>query len=115
MYTKKRNMKMYQFGGTIGASRYPKFWKFSSVVTKVDEMKFSILPRPVVKSRPGQFGHTMLHHTSWINKLIGDISDKVVEFLLAFDTSMNRDRFEVVTQVIHLIPSFLRIYDSMFT
>lgn len=30
MYTKKRMMKMYQFDGTIGASRYPKFRNFLS-------------------------------------------------------------------------------------
>ena len=39
----------------------------------------------------------------------------MVEFFLAFDTSMNRDCLEVVTQSIHIIPSCLRTFDSMFT
>ena len=57
----------------------------------------------------------MLIHTPWIKQLIGDISKKMIEFLLTFNTSMNREFFEVVRQAIHLIPSCLQICEYMFT
>ena len=60
-------MKMYQFGGTIGASRYSKFRKITGAGINTEELKLSMLPRPVVKSRPGKFGHTMLNYSPWIN------------------------------------------------
>ena len=46
--TKRRNMVMFQFGGTIGPSQFPTFSLQSE-----DEDTRHMLPRPVVKSRPG--------------------------------------------------------------
>ena len=51
--TKVRNLTLYQYGGTIGPSRFPKF---------VNPLKHgqSMLPRPVVKILPKNVGHTIM-------------------------------------------------------
>ena len=41
---------MYQFGGTIGASRYPKFRKITGAGRNTDDSKYSIFLRPFVKN-----------------------------------------------------------------
>ena len=114
MYTKKRNMNMYQFGGTIGASRYPKFRRII-FGGKKKVLKYSMLPRPVVKSRPGQFGHTILNNTPWIKELVGDISKAVNDYLLDAKTVMNSKCLQEIRQSVDIIPSCLRICNSFFT
>ena len=64
--TKKRKKLVRQFGGSIGPSQYP---KFVNPLTG----KESMLPRPVVKSRPGKIGHLILSNNGWLNDLIKDI------------------------------------------
>ena len=46
--TKRRNMVMFQFGGTVGPSQFPTF-----SLQREDDDIWHMLPRPVVKSRPG--------------------------------------------------------------
>ena len=45
--TKKRMLTMWHIGSTIGAAQYPKFQRIVGIE------KYSMLPRPVTKSRPG--------------------------------------------------------------
>ena len=107
-------MKIYQFGGTIGASRYPKFRRVICAGNN-NVLKYSMLPRPVVKSRPGQFGHTILNHTPWIKELIGDISNAVNDYLLGAKTVMHSNCLQEIRQSVDMIPSCLRICNSIFT
>ena len=52
--TSKRGQVMYQYGGTIGPARTPKFR------VQGDPTKEHMLVRPVVKSRPYQQGSIMM-------------------------------------------------------
>ena len=49
--TTVRKLTMYQYGGTIGASKYSKFRNRNT-------KKESMLPRSVIKSRPNNVGYT---------------------------------------------------------
>ena len=61
--TQKRGITMYQFGSTTGPARYPLY------ENKNSKNGFSMLPRPVTKSRPGELGQIWLSHTPWLKKL----------------------------------------------
>ena len=65
--TQRRNMVMYQSGGTIGPSRYPTF------LLRHETKGRHILPRPVVKIRPGQIGYNMMKQCKWLRELCRDI------------------------------------------
>ena len=79
MKTKKRKMNMYQYGSTVGAAHFPTF-KISGSDQK------HMLPRPVVNSRPGNFGHTMLNKHLWLNYLAKEVEYHTFEFLKNDDT-----------------------------
>ena len=67
---------MYQYGGTIGYSRYPLFW-----IPRFERDR--ILPRPVVDSSPHKgIGHTIMEKTEWFVDLVHDVEDMVVRHLL---------------------------------
>ena len=55
--TKKRGLNMWQYGGTIRPARYPKYLR------NVNIQKYSMLPRPVTLSRPGEMGHTIMSYS----------------------------------------------------
>ena len=114
MKTKKRKMVMYQFGGTIGASRYPLFLK-NETDLKGHSSNFSMLPRPVVKSRPGEYGHTIMNHTPWLKKLVGDISAVVQKFLFQLNSGNSENCIQVIEKTLQIVPPCLRISNSFFT
>ena len=62
---------MFQFGGTVGPSQFPTFSLQSE-----DEDTRHMLPRPVVKSRPGQLGYKIMNTSIWLKCLC-----KVIETL----------------------------------
>ena len=108
MKTKKRNVTMYQFGGTIGWAQTPFYRKHMS-------QKNHMLPRPVVSCRPGNFGHILLNQSNWIYHLA-----KLVEkYTLYFFKNDNYFWSKIImnkTKVCkRIIPECLRICDTFFT
>jgi hypothetical protein len=61
--TQKRGITMYQFGSTTGPALYPLY------ENKRSKNRFSMLPRPVTKCRPGELGQIWLSHTPWLKEL----------------------------------------------
>ena len=114
MKTKKRMMTMYQFGGTIGAARYPLFLIEISD-EKEPNKKFSMLPRPVVKSRPGECGHTILKYSKWLNYLVRDIASYVFQYLYELNNELSKKCLHIIKECKKIIPKSLRICDSFFT
>ena len=49
--------KMFIFGGTIGASKYPLY---------VEHGKKKILPRLVVSCPPGNIGYNLMKNMKWL-------------------------------------------------
>ena len=106
MRTKKRSQKMFIFGGTIGASRYPLYLK---------DGKKKMLPRPVVLCRPGNIGYNMMKNMTWLQELSKDIEDLCIHHL----STQNDISSKSILDKIHLskkcIPSSLRICNTCFT
>ena len=66
---------MYQYRSTIGPSRWPIY-----VLSHKPDKKH-MLPRPVVKTRPGWLGHTILNTCKWLQKVCKDIELLTLEHL----------------------------------
>ena len=76
----RRLLKMYQYGGTIGYTRYP---LFRIPGCEKDQM----LPKPVAKSWPYKgIGHSIMEETEWFVDLVKDVEDMVVRHLLVVGT-----------------------------
>ena len=106
--TKVRKQTMFQYGATIGPARYPKFHN-------PQHNKPSMLPRPVVKSRPGNLGHYLLNQCSWLRHLCKLVEKLTIESLI--DETTESSQF--IQQMIHksntIIPASLRICETFFT
>ena len=107
--TGKRNQLMYQYGGTIGPSKYPTF-KLDSKSSKKQ-----MLPRPFVKSRPFQLGHVFMTNCAWLYDLCQHVEQLTINYLLSNRTQstvsvLDHIRFSKE----HVHPS-LRICDTFFT
>jgi hypothetical protein len=99
---------MYQYGGTIGASRYPRF--YDSALSKI-----SMLPRPVVNSRPGNIGHRLMHNCMWNKNIVKHVEYLTLQHLITDKSETSLMIRQHVRQSKNLIPSCLRICDTFFT
>ena len=111
---------MFQYGGTIGPSRYPTF--------KLDEESFQkkMLPRPVKLSRPEQIGHIIMSNCGWLNELCKDVESLTINYILEHEEQLTVPHPVIGTQStvplidivkfskVH-IPPCLRICKTMFT
>ena len=75
--TWKRNLLMFQYGSTIGPARYP---FFINLKTKSNSM----LPRPVVRSRPGNFGHLVMNACAWLIHLCRYVESIAIQLLIEY-------------------------------
>ena len=107
--TRKRNLVMYQYGSTIGPSRWPRY-----LFTYNPDNKH-MLPRPVVKSRPGQLGHTIMKTCSWLRKLCKDIEYLTIKHLQTQKNQTSDNLLEMIRFCKKEIPSSLRICNTFFT
>ena len=99
--TNKWKVTIYQFGGTTGPARYPLFKNSSS------KNGMAMLPRTLTKSRPGELGHTWMHHTPWLNKL----SHEVAKFTKKF--YMNRHDDEALLVQNKIVQSTNNVHSSL--
>ena len=99
---------MFQYGATIGPAQYPKF---------VNPMTYrdSMLPRPVVKSRPNNCGYLLLRNFQWIKKLSMIVEKATFDHLNEDKTENSLSLLQCIEFSIKNIPSCLRIYDTFFT
>ena len=100
---------MWHIGSTIGAAQYPKFQRIVGIE------KYSMLPRPVTKSRPGEIGHTFMKYSWWLNELVRDISAFTIQYVSTLPEEKRRYLLKILTQSMKLIPKDLRICNSFFT
>ena len=99
---------MYKYGSTLGVARYPLFKNKRSGT-------LSMLPRPVVKCRPGNIGHIIMSNSQWFQQLVHDI-----EFIALkhFEVDHSKHASSVkkhLYRVKKFIPPCLRVCDSIFT
>ena len=106
--TRVRKQIMYQYGGTIGPSRYPRFYDRNL-------SKISMLPRPVVKSRPGNIGHCLMQNCLWLKKVVKHVEFLTLKHLISDKSEMSLIIREHVHQCKKIIPPCLRICDTFFT
>ena len=74
-----------------------------------------MLPRPVVKSRPGNMGWILMNKCQWLRSLCQDVEILTINHLRE-QNSQNSDY--ILNQISFCkehIPSCLRIYDTFFT
>ena len=108
--TKKRVLNMWQYGGTIGPARYPKYLR------DVNIPRYSMLPRPVTLSRPGEMGHTIMTYSHWLQHLVTDVEELTLQFLAKMtNTNFSTTVMKHVTFSKNNVPSCLRICDTCFT
>ena len=107
--TKKRKLTMWHIGSTIGAAHFPMFQRNPHL------QKFSMLPRPVIKSRPGEIGHTFMTYSWWLNELVRDISAFTINYVSSLQTDKRRYLLNILTKSMKLIPKELRVCNSFFT
>ena len=108
--TKQRNMVMFQFGGTVGPSQFPTF-----SLQREDEDTRHMLPRPVVKSRPGQLGYKIMNTSIWLKCLCKDIETLTINHLRNQKTQTSENVLKHIEFCKKIIPSSLRICDTFFT
>ena len=106
--TQVRKLTMFQYGATIGPAQYPKF---------VNPMTYrdSMLPRPVVKSRPNNCGYLLLRNFQWIKKLSMIVEKATFDHLKEDKTENSLSLLKCNDFSIKNIPSCLRICDTFFT
>ena len=107
--TRKRNLVMFQYGGTIGPARYPTF------VHSTDPHHCHMLPRPVVKSRPGNLGWRLLLTLLWLKKLCADIEYLTIEFLKRQKSHTSEIMLRHIEFCKNNVPPCLRICNTFFT
>ena len=79
-------MVMFQFGGTVGPSQFPTF-----SLQREDEDTRRMLPRPVLKSRPGQLGYKIMNTSIWLKCLCKDIETLTINHLNNQKTQMSEN------------------------
>jgi len=107
--TRKRNMVMFQYGGTIGPAKYPTF------VHRADPQYHHMLPRPVVKSRPGKIGWRLLSKSLWLKKLCVDIEYLTIKFLKGQKSQTSEILLQHIEFCKNNVPPCLRICNTFFT
>ena len=108
IHTQKRNMVMYQYGSTVGASQHPFFWNQKT-------MGHSMLPRPVVKSRPGNIGNLIMNNNKWFQDLCQDVELIAIRYLEE-ENSFSSQQIRRHTMICkRIVPACLRICNTFFT
>ena len=105
--TKKRNMQMYQYGGTIGSSQCPFFQDSNNGHNQM-------LPRPVISCRPGKYGHRLMTSCLWFRSLVADVQDITMTFLKEDTSVRSKEVLEITKKCLQFMPPSLRICDSIF-
>ena len=106
--TRVRNLTMYQYGSTIGPSRFPKF------VNPLTHGQ-SMLPRPVVKSRPINLGHTIMKNCQWLRFISKCVEMLTIKHLFLDKSEKSLFVRNKVRAAKKLIPPCLRICNTFFT
>ena len=112
MRTQKRKNNMYLFGSTMGAAdKAPKF-----ILSLLPNKKHSMLPRPIVTSKPKQKGFTMMKE-KWLMELVNDVSNISIDHLKKFSYKNHRNTeiLNLIHYAVKKVPSCLRICNTVFT
>ena len=107
LVTKKRRVVMYQYGSTIGAAHYPLFWNVKS-------NKHSMLPRPVVNSRPGNVGSLIMRSSRWFRNLCKDLELITIQYLEEEDSEYSRQIRRHTIACKSIVPDCLRMCSTFF-
>ena len=108
--TKKRELNMWKYGGTIGPARCPKY------LQNVNIPRYSMLPRPFTLSCPDEMGHTIMTYSHWLKHLVTDVEELTLQFLSKMiDTKFATNVMKHVTFSKNNVPSCLRTCDTCFT
>ena len=107
--TQKRGITMYQFGSTTGPARYPLY------ENKNSKNGFSMLPRPVTKSRPGELGQIWLSHTPWLKELTHKVAIMTRNFYQKSNSMHAKIVLKMMNESINIVHPSLRICDTFFT
>ena len=108
--TARRNMVMFQFGGTVGPSQFPTF-----ALKHEHEDTQHMLPRPVVKSRPGNLGYKLMNTSIWLKSLCKDIETLTINHLINQKTQTSENVLKHIEFCKKNIPQSLRICNTFFT
>ena len=106
--TKTRNMVMFQYGGTVGPSQFPTF-------SFKHEEDRHMLPRPVVKSRPGNIGHKLMTESTWLKHLCKDIERLTINHLRSIKNQTSDYILKQIEFCKNIVPPCLRICNTFFT
>ena len=105
--TKSRGqINMFCLGSTIGAARYP---LFVNPLTSSNSM----LPRPVVNSRPGGLSY-VLFQTSWFIELSKTVEKYLFDYLGSLESSDRTTRLLQSINFCKKIPLSLRVCETIF-
>ena len=100
---------MYQFGGSIEPSRYPTF------SLRQEPKGRHMLPRQVVKSRPGQICYNMMKQCNWLRQLCKDTELLTIQHLNHQNSQMSEKILQHIYFCKKHIPSCLWICNTFFT
>ena len=100
---------MFQYGGTIGPAQYPTY------KTDLSTDQKHMLPRPVVKSRPGQLGHRIMNKCQWLVAFCKDVEKFTVQHLFQHRSQSTESVWNHIQASKRLIPPCLRICNTFFT
>ena len=103
--TKTRNMVMFQYGGTVGPSQFPTF-------SLSHEESRHMLPRPVVKSRPGNPGYKLMREGTWLKHLCKDIEILTINHLRTINTQTSEQILKHIEFCKKVVPPCLRMIHS---
>ena len=101
---------MFQWGGTVGPSRFPTF-----ALKDEHEDTRHMLPRPVVKSRPGNLGHKLMNTNIWLKSLCKDIETLTMNHLINQKTQTSEKILRHIDFCKKTLPESLRICNTFFT
>ena len=76
---------MFKLGSSAGASKFPKF------KNPRNNGKTSMLPRLIVKCRPGQIGNLFMKNCAWFKYLVWDLEMLAFKHLSLDDTNYGRN------------------------
>ena len=98
---------MFQFGATIGPSRTPLFYN------KLRN-KNSMLPRPVVKSRPGSKHFDIFIKLKWLEDLTQGLARMVITHLVTFPPQDADKILHELNVCKEIVPDCLKLFKTFF-
>ena len=106
MNKSQRGIPMYLFGSTIGATRYPLYYK---------DGKYHNLPRPYADYRPGSSARRFTD-TLWFTTFVQEIERCVIYFLRHKYPDKRKAKITLfeISQAKHVIPEACRISGTFF-